>query len=197
MANDSPASPGARSRTSRPWRGSAGVSSEPSSDADKLSWFERRGDVTIIDNRRVQIQLSVGGDNIQGDDNTIATGGSQIATSGGQVATGGGVASGRDTTHVTTTGGADAREGGTAATGASAVAREGSGAAAGGSQASVGMFDRAKKSRGFQACFGLALLLAIITTVLVIVGAFRLDWGGYIIAVIFGVASLVPLARGG
>ena len=124
-----------------------------------------------------------------GDENTIATGQSQIAA-------GGGVAAGRDATNVTTTGGADARSGGTAATGGSAVAREGSGAAAGGSSTTIGLLDRAKKSRWTKTWAVISLIVLVITIILVIIGAFGLDWAGFIIAALAIVVAVIPIIGG-
>ena len=125
-----------------------------------------------------------------GDENIIATEGSQIAT-------GGAVAAGRDAIEVKTTGGADAREGGTAATSGSAIAREGSGAAAGGSQTSIGIVNRAKQSGQFKLFGALTVIVTVVTTVLVTTGTWDLAWAGYILSALGIVVAVYPLFRGG
>jgi hypothetical protein len=154
---------------------------------DTLDGYVRRGEIVQV---HQHTQHNYYAPVTIGDDNTIATGQSQIAT-------GGGVTAGRDASNVTTTGGADARQGGTAATGASAIAQEGSGAAAGGSSTSIGVLDRAKKSRWTKTWALISLILLVITIVLVIVGAFGLDWAGFIVAALAILVGVIPLSGDG
>jgi hypothetical protein len=138
------------------------------SPADRLDSFLQRREIT-------QIALNIYGPVIVGDKNIVTTGAnSPVATGGSAVATGSG----------------------TAAAGESAAASGGSAAAAGGSQARVGFVERAKKSKWTKAWGGIALLLTIATTVLVLTHAFRFDWAGYILAVIGIVVAVVPLFGG-
>ena len=107
------------------------------------------------------------------------------------------MAAGRDIADSQTSGGADAREGSTAATGGAAVAQQGSGAGTGGSTTNIGFVEKAKKSTHFKLWGCIGVLVLIITTVLVLVQAFTLDWAGYIVGVVAVIVAIVPLLGGG
>ena len=90
-------------------------------------------------------------------------------------------------------GAAAAGEGGAAATGHSAAATGGAAAAAEHSSASVGLVEKAKRSRTTKIAAVIAILATLAATGLLIAGVTNLGVAGYIVAVISVIVAVIPL----